>query len=79
MQKMDDITTLTSAAPMAGAPAVITHQKPIVDTKEPPPNENTIESLELSEDLPVHSKLRNYIILIALAVYYSALVPSEHH
>jgi hypothetical protein len=86
-QRMDDITTLKPAATIAGAPAMApateptehsAEQKPVSMDTERPPNEHTIEPLEISEDLPVRSKLRIYTILIALSVDYPVLTPSKH-
>lgn len=85
-QRMDDITTLKPAATIAGAPAMApateptehsAEQKPVSMDTERPPNEHTIEPLEISEDLPVRSKLRIYTILIALSVDYPVLTPSK--
>lgn len=69
-QNMDDITVLKPTSTIAGAPAVglPVEQKPVLMDMERPPNEHTIEPPEVSEDLPVRSKLRIYAILIALSV-----------
>lgn len=50
----------------AGAPA------------ELPPNEHTIEPLDILEDPKVRAKLRIYAILVALYVHYPVLPLNEH-
>jgi hypothetical protein len=83
-QKMDDITALKPATANAGPPAVAlpsehtAEQKRVSMGKEHPPNEHTIEPLDVSEDSNVRSKLRIYTILIALCVHYPVLALSEH-
>lgn len=63
--KMDNITALKPAAPDAGS------------TAELPPNENTIEPLDLLKEPKVRTKLRIYAILVALYVHYSVFSLSE--
>lgn len=59
----DDITTIKPTVPDAGTPA----------TAELPPNEQTIEPLDLIEAPKVRTKLRIYAILIAL--YIRTFIP----
>ncbi len=63
---MDNITALKPA--MADAGTLV----------ELPPNEHTIEPLDLLEHLKVRTKLRIYAILVALYVHYPVLALSEH-
>jgi hypothetical protein len=66
---MDNITPLKPPMADSGTPA------------ELPPNERTIEPIELLkplEDPTVRTKLRLYAILVALYVHHPILALSEH-
>jgi hypothetical protein len=62
---MDNITALTPGMVDAGP-----GPRPLAEL---PPNEQTIEPLDVLEDEPVRSKLRLYAILVSLYVYCLAL------
>lgn len=63
---MGNITALKPAMADAGPPA------------ELPPNESTIEPLDLLEEPKVRTKLRIYAILVALYVHCPVLALGEH-
>lgn len=57
------------------------HKPAVADTGPPaelPPNERTIEPLDLIEEPKVRTKLRIYAILAALYVHCPILALSEH-
>lgn len=60
----DNITAIKPTTPDAGTPA----------TAELPPNEQTVEPLDLIEAPKVRTKLRIYAILVALYVHLSSSV-----
>lgn len=64
-ETVDNIKALKPAMADAGPPA------------ELPPNEHTIEPLDLLEEPRVRTKLRIYAILVALYVRYPVLSLSE--